>query len=152
MKNVKWLIILCISSLVLFNYNKPIKPEHIYTINNVMDKIIQVESGGNPDAIGRDGEVGLCQLTPAAVEQVGYNWIRVCKSPNYNRQCGEAYLQWCLDRFPDRIGGDRWFMAVCTYNWGIGNMCKYERGEHQIPNSVCEYAYKVLGERTSYDN
>lgn len=39
-------------------------------IGDVLDAIIEVESGGDPNAVGRDGELGILQIRPIMVEEV----------------------------------------------------------------------------------
>jgi hypothetical protein len=43
---------------------------NIYTFDDLLDAIEQVESGGDPNAIGTDGEIGSFQITKIYVDDV----------------------------------------------------------------------------------
>jgi len=120
------------------------KPEPVITVDDIIPFLICKESHDNPDAVGNAGEFGLCQITEAAAEQVGYDFARVKTEPAYNIACGRDYLRWCYDRFPYRQGLERWKYALYAYNWGIGNVRKYERGELILPKQVENYASEIL--------
>lgn len=81
----------------------------------VVDAIIQVESGGNPKAKGRAGEIGLMQIKCATARSVGFKGK--CASlynSAINRKFGAAYLRLAIRR----AGGDI-DTAISLYQRGV---------------------------------
>lgn len=92
-------------------------------ISEYVIAMIQVESGGNPFAIGGTNDFGLMQITKPALtdfnKQNGTRWtlFDVWIDPRRNIQVGVWYLSWLIDQF----NGDM-RLAVSAYNQGIGNV------------------------------
>jgi soluble lytic murein transglycosylase len=79
--------------------------------------IIDKESGFRPDAVGRDGEIGLMQILPSTAELVvkrlgleyrpptpgrdrgGYAALGSLAEPRFNLRVGTTYLRWQIDRY-----------------------------------------------------
>lgn len=77
--------------------------------------IIKVESGGNPNATGRHGEIGLMQLKLRTARSVGFKGTRKhLYHPATNVTFGTAYLNLALRR----AGGNACHAAT-LYNRGI---------------------------------
>ena len=61
--------------------------------------IVQVESGGNPRAVGRAGEIGLMQIKPATAKMMGYDGSdEGLFHPETNIFFGTSYLAWWRDK------------------------------------------------------
>lgn len=74
--------------------------------------LIQQESGWNPYAVGKAGEIGLTQLMPTTANDLGVNaW-----NPDENLKGGAAYLKAQFTKFGD------WAKALAAYNGGPGGV------------------------------
>lgn len=93
-----------------------------------MNRIVQIESRGNPTAVGTSGERGLCQIMPKTWKQVtremGVDWtFDEAWDPGKNLAVGTHYMTVTIPRYlrsidmPDTASA----RAVC-YNWGFGNL------------------------------
>lgn len=121
-----------------------------------MDAIIQIESGGNPNAYNKhSGAIGLCQITPVVFED--YNiWRNECGkiylSKKYlyvasmNKSIGNWYMNY---RIPQLLKyyhiKDNIITRIACYNWGIGNVVKWhKRGAKfgQLPKETRNYILK----------
>lgn len=98
--------------------------------------IISRESGGNPNAIGAVGEVGLMQVRPTTADFVNglgiYRGDRQSLSdPAININYGAGYLRWQFDQYAGRTNRVRW--AVSGYNAGTP---RYDQGSGRFANEV----------------
>ena len=81
----------------------------------LLDAIVRVESGGNPNLTGRHGEIGLGQIQLQTARGLGYRGSRrQLYDPTTNLRWAAAYLGEALKR----AGGDR-CRAASLYNAGI---------------------------------
>ncbi len=71
-------------------------------------RLVQKESGWNPNAVSHKGATGLAQLMPATARRLGVN----ATDPNDNLDGGARYLRMMYDRFGD------WRLALAAYNAG----------------------------------
>lgn len=79
----------------------------------IVQAIIQVESGGDPQAIGAAGEIGLMQLMPPTAAQMGYRGSRSgLFDPRTNIHYGTKYLAWQMKRYRELT------TAIAAYNSG----------------------------------
>jgi soluble lytic murein transglycosylase-like protein len=102
--------------------------------------VAQVESGGNQNARGAAGEVGIFQVLPTTAP--GANLA----DTNTNIQVGVGYLAQLYSMF------GTWPDALAAYNWGPGNVQQSNAyGQGNYPDSVQEYVNNVLGAAQSYD-
>ncbi|NMA42933.1 MAG: lytic transglycosylase domain-containing protein [Oligosphaeraceae bacterium] len=95
--------------------------------------IIWKESRWMPDAVGKYGEIGLMQLTPAAVK----DWSRLQKQempkrsevfqPELNIEIGTWYLSWTLSQWRDYKSAE--ILQIAAYNAGHGRVSKLWRPE-----------------------
>ncbi|MGI9463773.1 MAG: lytic transglycosylase domain-containing protein, partial [Aestuariivirgaceae bacterium] len=68
---------------------------------SLVDAVITIESGYNPSARGRHGEIGLMQVKPATARMVrSLTGVHAgsLSVPSNNLRVGMAYLNWCYKR------------------------------------------------------
>lgn len=71
-------------------------------------RLVQQESGWNPQAVSHKGATGLAQLMPATARRLGVD----ATDPHDNLDGGARYLRMMYDRFGD------WKLALAAYNAG----------------------------------
>lgn len=71
-------------------------------------RLVQQESGWNPDAVSPKGAVGLAQLMPGTADQLGVDET----DPQSNLEGGARYLSMMYARFGS------WKLALAAYNAG----------------------------------
>lgn len=71
-------------------------------------RLVQQESGWNPNAVSHKGATGLAQLMPDTARRLGVNPT----DPHQNLEGGARYLRMMYDRFGD------WKLALAAYNAG----------------------------------
>lgn len=99
---------------------------------NVMKGLIQRESEWNPEAIGSVGEIGLVQMRPTTVGDVGGHPEDLF-DPYKNIEYGAKYFKTLLDRYD----GD-YNKALMAYNGGMGNL---DRGT--VSDAAKNYSIEV---------
>ena len=114
------------SLVILASCAKPAAPSESKIAPAVIKAVIEVESRGNPRAIGKRGEVGLMQVHPATGRALGYSRAELF-DPEKNVEAGEKYLAMLLEQFGDIE------TALAAYNAGPG---RWRKGR--------AYARKVL--------
>ena len=99
----------------------------------LVQAVVQAESGYNVKALSNKGAMGLMQLMPGTAELLG---VTNAWDPQQNVRGGTAYLKQQLDRF----GSVR--LAVAAYNAGPNAVAKYSG----VPpyRETQEYVEKVL--------
>jgi soluble lytic murein transglycosylase-like protein len=95
--------------------------------------IIMVESGGNPRAVSRSGNIGLMQLKPSTAAAYG---VTNLYDPIENIKAGARYLHDLLVRFGNNIP-----LAVAGYNAGAFAV----QLAHGIPEHTRPYVDHVMG-------
>jgi hypothetical protein len=83
---------------------------------NLFLRLVQQESGFNPNALSRKGAMGPAQLMPATAAELGVD----PRDPLQNLDGGARYLRQQLDAF----NGDT-RLALAAYNAGAGNVRKH---------------------------
>lgn len=78
-------------------------------------RLVQQESGWNPQAVSHKGATGLAQLMPATARRLGVN----ATDPQDNLDGGARYLRMMYDRFGD------WKLALAAYNAGPEAVAKH---------------------------
>ncbi len=96
-----------------------------------IDKIIQIESSGNPNAYNAtSGAIGLCQITPIVLKEYENRFqsplfLSDLYNPSINKAIGSWYLN---DRIPQMLKAykipDTIDNRLACYNEGIGNLRK----------------------------
>ncbi len=79
-------------------------------------RLVQQESGWNPQAVSEKGALGLAQLMPDTAARLGAD----ATDPMENLDAGARYLRQQYDRFQS------WRLAVAAYNAGPEAVVKYE--------------------------
>lgn len=181
MKKLKYLFLLTITIVILFNISKykdeilkffyPMKySEYVYKYSNQYNidplltlSIIRVESSFNPNAESRKGAKGLMQITDKtgewAAKQIKIENFNnnLLFDPEYNIRLGCWYLSNLIDQFNGNIT-----LALAAYNGGSGNVEKWLKnkeysstGEHleKIPFDETEkYIRKVKKDYNIYNS
>src|ERR1035437_7730191 len=98
-------------------------------------RLIQQESGFNPNSKGTSGEVGLGQLMPATAQGLGVD-------PNdigQNLDGSARYLKQQMDTF----GHPQ--LALAAYNAGPGRVNDFLKNGRQLPSSTNDYVHAISG-------
>lgn len=77
---------------------------------NLFARLVQQESGWNPNALSHKGAIGLAQLMPGTAQALGVN----PNDPAQNLEGGAKYLRRQYERF------GTWRLALAAYNAGPG--------------------------------
>ena len=103
---------------------------------NLVMAVVQVESGGNPNALSPQGAAGLMQLMPATAADLG---VENRFDPEENIASGTRYLSDLIDRFKSIE------VALWAYNAGPTAV-----RQGRMPLETQEYVPKVLRLRRAY--
>ena len=103
-------------------------------LDSILDRMMKRESGGNPNAKGKAGEIGLFQIQPGTAKQYGID-PQLLTNPVVNRWVAKRYLTDLVSEFKGNVP-----LAVAAYNTGPGNVRK-----GSIPDSTRNYVRSVLG-------
>jgi soluble lytic murein transglycosylase-like protein len=99
----------------------------------LVNAVIQVESGWNPYAVSKKGAVGLMQLMPETALRFG---VRDRFSVEENIGGGVAYLAWLIRLFQDDLR-----LAIAAYH--VGESQILSRGLAYSSREVFEYVSRV---------
>jgi soluble lytic murein transglycosylase-like protein len=100
---------------------------------DLVDAVIQVESGWNPLAVSRKGAAGLMQLMPATAVRFG---VRDRFNVEENIRGGVAYLAWLIHLFKGDLR-----LAVAAYQ--VGEFQILSRGLAYSSREVFDYVSRV---------
>jgi len=115
---------------------------------------------GYPNAIGKKGERGLCQIRRKV-----WSWATKCMhgrsisygrafEPELNKRVGLWLLKWNRRtlRRPDFLGREPSLEQVlAAYNWGIGNLRKVGYRVSKVPSSTKQYIKDIKRIRARRD-
>lgn len=101
---------------------------------DLWDSMVRVESGGNPNAVGKAGEIGLVQIKPSTAADYG-----VPKEALYQPGVQRMLFEHIMSKYLDRYGGDP-VKAVAAWNAGQGAV-----DSGKIPLSTQGYLSRVFG-------
>ena len=119
----------------------------------ITDKLIQaiitIESGGDPNAIGKNGEIGLIQISSIVVKE----FHQIICEPHcndifalYDPKTNIALGTWYLKRLHNHYKCETLEQILCAYNWGIGNLRKIDMDWTKSPSKVKRYISRVKKE------
>ncbi len=106
----------------------------------LIEAVIQVESGFNPNAISRKGATGLMQLMSDTARQYQ---VTDRHNPRENIYAGAAHLRSLMDRFQGQLP-----LVIAAYNAGASAVEKY-RGIPPFPETR-RYVTKVMNVHTVF--
>src|ERR1700677_4594202 len=84
----------------------------------LIDAIIKQESGGNPKARGKKGELGLMQIMPKTAAQFGVQPSQLT-DPIIGRRVGTQYIQSLIKKYKGDVP-----TALAAFNAGEGNVAR----------------------------
>ena len=108
----------------------------------LLDRLAEVESGGNNKAVSPAGAVGKYQWLPSSAKQAGYG----VKSfdPLNEKAARKATAQYLKNM--QKYHGFTPEETLRAYNWGPGNVINYNKGKRKdIPAEALNYPGKILG-------
>lgn len=113
--------------------------------DDLLDRVRQIESGGDPNAVSRAGAIGPYQFMPATARQYGIT------DPRDERQAREGARRYLTDLYNEFGSVDR---ALMAYNWGPENVRRYMRTGlgakgQPIPLETQQYVPKVMGAKVA---
>ena len=107
------------------------------TLNELLDAIRQVESGGNNRAVSPVGAMGPYQFMPATAKEFGLVGNDVF-DPIKARDAAGRKISGLIDEYGGNIEH-----AIAAYNLGQGNMAKFNNDYTRVPETK-NYVNKVL--------
>ena len=113
-----------------------------WVTESLLDKLAEVESGGDNEAVSPVGAIGKYQWLPKSAKQAGYG-IKAFdpKDEKSARAATKQYLE-NMAKYHDFTPEE----ALRAYNWGPGNVLKYKKGKRKdIPSEALNYPGKILG-------
>lgn len=111
--------------------------------NDLVGKVIQQESGGDPNAVSPAGAKGLMQVMHHTGFDPGMGVTPMRnESPEENVRFGQDYLAALLKRYQDVP------TALAAYNWGLGNVDEWVAGgrKGELPKETQTYIRNIVGE------
>lgn len=119
---------------------------------NLVYKVIQAESAGNPKAVSPRGAKGLMQLMDATALEVCKE-LKISKYKPFDRsqniRIGTYYLGKLYRQYDKNI-----VLALVAYNWGPGNLnrviARYQTKDYfeikkYIPTETKNYVSRIMG-------
>ena len=124
-----------------FSGNLSLKDDKYVFSNPLTQRVLQIESNGNPNAVSNTGALGLMQLTKGAVD----DYVRATgdrgdtRDPYYNARVGAWYLQHQYNQLKG-LGMDPTVADVYrAYNMGFGgyrDVLSYLNNGKQLSNKI----------------
>jgi soluble lytic murein transglycosylase-like protein len=98
----------------------------------LVKSVIKVESNFKSNSTSQKGAMGLMQLMPETVRELG---VKNPYDPVENIGAGTRYLKMLLKRYDGNVP-----LSLAAYNWGVGNI---ERRPDQMPTETRQYVDRV---------
>lgn len=118
--------------------------------DNLAEAVIEIESGGDPNAVSPAGAIGLMQITPIVVKE----W-NSCQSSKenmiemdylYNPKINKMIGEWYLLRLSTKYGCDTIEEVLAAYNGGITRLRRNNWDISKMPKETRDYVRKVIAE------
>jgi len=130
-------------------YNDTIKKyAQQYEIDeHLLKGLIVTESRGNPKAVSPAGAKGLTQAMPGTAKEWG---LADPFDPEQSIKFGARYLRYLIKYWQNKgyeeqaIAED---LAIASYNWGMGNVGKFLKGEREPNEESLNYLPQVKWHR-----
>ena len=118
------------------------KNEGGWITDSLLDRLAEVESGGNNDAVSPVGAIGMYQWMPKSARKAGYGVKPFDPlDPKEARKATAKYL-----KNMQKYHGFTPEETLRAYNWGPGNVIKHKKGTRKdIPAEALNYPGKILG-------
>ncbi len=110
--------------------------------DELLDKLAEVESGGNNDAVSPVGAIGKYQWMPKSAAKAGYGVESF--DPKDEKKARAATAKYLKNM--QKHHGFTPEETLRAYNWGPGNVINHKKGKRKdIPDEALNYAGKILG-------
>lgn len=112
---------------------------------------IKQESAFDPSATSPVTAAGLAQFMPVTFKEWAYDRLKIPHpnpfNPEHSIHCQCAYMRWLLDTYHFSLED-----ALRSYNWGMGNVLAWIKGEKALPKETKEYTEKIFKYYGEYCN
>lgn len=128
-----------------------------FSYDRFLNAIATIETGNNPNAIGRAGERSVYQFMESTwYDRTDKAFVLATEDPDLAREVAIKHARWVQDRvksthsglFNDRLMPEEtdkivYYMAI-IWNYGYGNFRDYALEGETLPQSVENYAQRVV--------
>jgi len=111
---------------------------------DLMVAIAKAESSLRPNVVNKKSNAkGLFQLTPICLKEIRIRWKKAIDpfDPQQATEGATLYISWLLEKFPNDLT-----LVLASWNWGIGNVRKWQKGLKSLPRETRRFTDKVLRE------
>lgn len=125
-------------------------------IDSLIPHIIQVESGGDPNAVSSKGAVGLMQITPVVFKEFKEEscfgdtrdgWVKQLDFHDIRGNANNIFIgTWYLNRLKFHYLKDRYTVErlLAAYNGGITRLRNVDYDVSKMPRETQRYVEKVM--------
>ena len=123
-------------------YNEKVGDE----IDAILPYLIQVESGGNPNAVSHAGAVGLCQITPIVLKELNMSGWHASMEDLFDPVFNIYVSRWYLRRLRDHYLKDNYTLErmLAAYNGGITRLRRNNYDIEKMPSETRSYVRKIM--------
>lgn len=130
-----------------------------FSYDRFLNAIAEIETGNDPSAIGQAGERSAYQFMESTwYDRTDTPFVLATKDPDLAREVAIKHTRWVRDRvksirneafnddyklFPQELDQLVYDMAI-IWNYGYGNFLNYVRKGENLPQSVENYAQRVV--------
>lgn len=107
----------------------------------LLKRMAWTESRGNPNAVSGAGARGLFQFMPDTATDQGLVGDDVL-DPEKSTKAAAKYMRWLMDNHDNNLPN-----AVAAYNWGTGNIKKWEKKGGRLPKETYDYVSQIVGDQ-----